>query len=99
MGEEDSPVTWEALISPAGGPATRGAGYVTPKAMRLRVHASPGRSVAKKSARPEVGRRQGTTEAETDGDEGVGWPRTSEEVGKPRQRKPAEQRGPVWMGT
>ena len=69
----------------------RGAGHQSPRSTRLRMHAR----TANKSVRPEGGRRQGTTGAEAEGKQGVGWPHTSDEVGKPVvSRKPAERRRP-----
>jgi hypothetical protein len=78
--QEDSPVTWEALSAPSGSPATRGAGDRAPRSARSRTHVL----TDKKSVCPEVGRRQGTTGAEAEGVQGVGWPHTSGEAGKPR---------------
>ena len=56
--EQDGPVTWETLISPAGGPGPRGPSYQTLTVTRLRAHAPS----AKKSARPEVGQGEGYPE-------------------------------------
>lgn len=67
-------------------PDQRGAGNPSSRTTRAsecaRVVAEPGKGSAKKSARREVGRKQGATGAEAERDEGVGGPRKSEEVGK-----------------
>lgn len=78
--QEDSPVTWEALSAPLGSPAMRSAGDESPRSTCPRAHAA----TTRKSARPEVGRRRGTTGAEAEGAQGVGWPHRSCEAGKPR---------------
>lgn len=91
--EEDGPVTREALIRPAGGPAC---GESVRISGRRGVRERTSRRA--KSVRPEVGRRRGKTGAEAETDEGVGGPHRSEEVGKPgAAREPAEQRRPVWL--
>ena len=71
--EEDSPVTWEALITSMEEPVMRSAGNKSPRAARPRMHAL----LAHNSIRPEVDRQRGTTAAAVEGDEGVGWPRKS----------------------
>jgi hypothetical protein len=68
-----------------------GTGVRTPTRVPQRVEDD----ATKKRTRAAVGRRQGTTGAEADGDEGVGGPRTSDEAGKRLAPKPAEQRRPV----
>ena len=75
---KDGTVTWEILASPRHGPANgepvnnlRG-----PRVERCR------RGAAKKSTSVEVGRRQGTTVAETEGRREVGGLRRSEDGGE-----------------
>jgi len=50
---------------------------------------------ARTSVRVEVGERQGETELFAEGNEGVGGPRRSVDVGKGLHPDPAEQRRPV----
>lgn len=59
-------------------PESRRAGDPSPTPVRKRT----AHEAAKESVRDEVGRRQGATGAEADGDEGVGGLRSSEEVGE-----------------
>ena len=59
---QDGPVTREALTVPEEVRFQRGAGKDPPRRVRQRVHAPS----AKKSARPQVGRRRGTTGAEAE---------------------------------
>jgi hypothetical protein len=53
------------------------------------------KGLAKNKHPPQVGRRRGKTGAETEGDEEVGGPHTSEEVGEREAADPAERRRPV----
>jgi hypothetical protein len=50
--EEDSPVTWEALVSPREFPVLRRAGNPSPKPVRLQAHAPVAEAIGRISACP-----------------------------------------------
>ena len=96
--EEDGPETWETLTSPCEPTGCSGEPVTSlRRAVCLRDALAAGcRMRHRTSTRYKVGRRQGKTVAEADGNEGVGGLRTSYDVGeRVRRPDPAEQRRPV----
>jgi hypothetical protein len=85
--EEDGPVTWETLVSSRETPAKRGAGDQPPHTARAGGR-RPRRGRAEKQCGPAKNEPSASwqaeargTGAEADGDEGVGGPNRSDEVG------------------
>ena len=82
--EEDGPETWEALTSPCETTGLRGEPVTSlRRAVCLReAHAAGCQERHRTSPRHKVGRRQGKTVAEAEGNEGVGGLHTSYDVGE-----------------
>ncbi len=82
--EEDGPETWEALISPCETTGLSGEPVISLRrvACSRDAHAAGRRVWHRTSTRHKVGRRQGKTVAEAEGNEGVGGLRTSYDAGE-----------------